>query len=208
MTKREPERLYFIPSGQYIKGMATRSDGRATRERLLAAARKLVAQEGPSALTLDRAAEAAGISKGAVLYHFKSKDALIDALLRSVLDQFDAATQDVQKKASDDAGAYSRAYAIVSFHPRNNTPEVSAGLLAAVTNDISLLKPAVDRHAAYQRQLEDDGIAPAVATLIRLAAGGLYLSRAFGLAPPSDERTAEVLALLLNMISGNEKAKA
>jgi AcrR family transcriptional regulator len=187
--------------------MAQRSDGQATRERLLVAARKLVAREGPSALTLERAAEVAGISKGAVLYHFKSKDALIDALLRSILDQFDTVTDSVQLKDAVKAGAYSRAYAMVSFDPRNNTPEVSAGLLAAVTNDIALLGPAADRHATYQRQLEDDGIDPAIATLVRLAAGGLYLSRAFGLAPPSDERTAEVLALLLDMISGSEKAK-
>jgi AcrR family transcriptional regulator len=187
--------------------MAQRSDGQATRDRLLIAARKLVAREGPSALTLDRAAEAAEISKGAVLYHFKSKDALIDALLRSILDQFDAATGSVLANDAVRDGAYSRAYATVSFDPRNNTPEVSAGLLAAVTNDIALLEPAADRHATYQQQLEADGIDPAVATMVRLAAGGLYLSRAFGLAPPSDERTAEVLALLLDMISGARKAK-
>jgi AcrR family transcriptional regulator len=187
--------------------MAQRSDGQATRERLLIAARKLVARDGPSALTLDRAAEAAGISKGAVLYHFKSKDALIDALLRSILDQFDAATGSVLANDAIRDGTYSRAYATVSFDPRNNTPEVSAGLLAAVTNNIALLAPAADRHATYQRQLDADGIDPAVATLVRLAAGGLYLSRAFGLAPLSDERTVEVLALLLDMISGSQKAK-
>jgi AcrR family transcriptional regulator len=188
--------------------MAQRSDGLATRERLLVASRKLIAQEGPSALTLDRAAEAAGISKGAVLYHFKTKDALIDALLRSILDQFDVAVDAARQKEAVIAGGYSRAYAMVSFDPRNNTPEVSAGLLAAVTNDIALLEPATKRHATYQRQLEEDGIAPSVATLVRLAAGGLYLSRAFGLAPPNAERTAEVLALLLSIIASSGEARA
>jgi AcrR family transcriptional regulator len=187
--------------------MKQRSDGQATRERLLAAARKIVAKHGPSTLTLDRVAEEVGMSKGAVLYHFRTKDALIEALLLSVLDQFDAATKIVMAEEPVQAGSYTRAYALVTFDPRNNTPEVSAGLLAAVTNNITSLAPAVSRHSIYQRQLEKDGIPPAVATLVRLAAGGLYLSRAFDLAPPSQEQTEDVLKLLLTLISDDKRRK-
>ena len=54
-----------------------RKDARATRAKVLAAAAEVVATEGPSALTLARAADAAGVSKGAVLYHFATKNDLI-----------------------------------------------------------------------------------------------------------------------------------
>jgi AcrR family transcriptional regulator len=180
--------------------MAQRSDGLATRERLLAASAMLIATEGPSALTLDRAAEAGGVSKGAILYHFRSKDALVSALVQALLDHFDAATE---KLASSDAvskGSYARAYAKVSFDPRNKSPEAAAGLLVAVANDIALLKPAAERHAEYQQRLEDDGISPTIATLVRLASDGLYFARAFGLAPPSDAQSAKVLKLMLELI--------
>jgi AcrR family transcriptional regulator len=181
--------------------MTQRSDGLATRERILTAAAQLVASGGPSALTLDRAAEVAGTSKGAVLYHYQSKNALIAALVRTALDQFDAASEALVTRSAERPGSYARAYAKVAFDRSSNTPEASAGLLAAVTNDLDLLKPAMKRHAAVQRRLEADQIAPTLATLIRLAADGLYLTRAFGLAPPTDAQAAKVLKLILDLIA-------
>jgi AcrR family transcriptional regulator len=181
--------------------MAQRSDGQATRERLLATAANLIAREGPSALTLDRAAEAAQLSKGAVLYHFKSKDALVEALVLALLEQFDAATDALTAKDVSAKGSYTRAYARVSFNPRNNAPEAASGLLAAVTNNIDLLKPAAASHAEYQRRLEKDGISSTLATLVRLAADGLYFARALDLAPPSDAQSAKVLKLLLALVA-------
>ncbi|MEN9308893.1 MAG: hypothetical protein RL173_2825, partial [Fibrobacterota bacterium] len=48
-----------------------------TRDHILQATATLVLAEGPSALTLEAAAKASGISKGGLLYHFPSKEALI-----------------------------------------------------------------------------------------------------------------------------------
>jgi AcrR family transcriptional regulator len=193
--------LYFVLSGQYSLGMAQRIDGQATYERILATAAQLVASEGPASLTLDRVAKLGGVSKGAVLYHFKSKNALVAALVATTLDQFDAATDALVQRNAGHPGTYTRAYARVTFNPASNTPETCAGLLAAVTNDIDLLTPAIERHAAIQKRLESDGISTTLATLIRLAADGLYLTRAFGLAPPSDAVAAKVLKLLVSLIA-------
>ena len=44
-----------------------------TRDRILQAARELVLEEGASRLTLDAVVVRAGLSKGAFLYHFKTK---------------------------------------------------------------------------------------------------------------------------------------
>jgi AcrR family transcriptional regulator len=183
--------------------MTSRSDGQATRRRILNAAARHIGTHGPAKLTIDSAAEAAGLSKGAVLYHFKTKNALIEALLVNVLDAFDGATTAIIAKDGVARGGYAAAYAKASFDPRNNTPEAAAGLLAAATNNIDLLNPAADRHDAYQQKLEADGISPAIATLVRLAADGLFFARAFKLAPPSDAVTDEVLAMLLALIATN-----
>ena len=184
--------------------MTGRSDGQATRVRLLKAAAYHVGAHGPAKLTLDSAAKAAGLSKGAVLYHFKTKDALVEALLVGVLDQFDMATETIMAKDGASQGSYAAAYAIASFDPRSNTPEAAAGLLAAVTNNIDLLAPAAERHEGYQQKLEADGIPAAVATLVRLAADGLYFARAFKLAPPSDALTEDVLQMLLALVASNK----
>lgn len=58
-----------------------------TETRILRAAHDLLLARGVKALTLERVAAQAKLSKGAVLYHFVTKDALIDAMLRAALAQ-------------------------------------------------------------------------------------------------------------------------
>ncbi len=54
-----------------------------TRE-ILAAAKRLLEQEGIDALTMDEIAQAAGVAKGTLYLYFQSKDELIQALLSQV----------------------------------------------------------------------------------------------------------------------------
>ena len=48
-----------------------------TKERIIRAAEDLVIRDGVSKLTIEAAANEAGLSKGGVLYHFPSRDALV-----------------------------------------------------------------------------------------------------------------------------------
>ncbi|MFB4319859.1 TetR/AcrR family transcriptional regulator [Actinomadura sp. 21ATH] len=59
---------------------------RKRREQLIEATIALVAEHGYAATSLARIAQAAGITKGAVLYHFPSKDAVVAAARTHVLD--------------------------------------------------------------------------------------------------------------------------
>ena len=61
-----------------------------TRKRLLDAAAAVVRRDGAQALTLDAVAAEAGVSKGGLLYHFKSKRELLDAMLEGWLEEFAA----------------------------------------------------------------------------------------------------------------------
>ncbi|AND16081.1 TetR/AcrR family transcriptional regulator [Rathayibacter tritici] len=51
------------------------------RDRVLDAFEQLLIEQGERAATLDAVARRAGVSKGGLLYHFPSKDALVDGLL-------------------------------------------------------------------------------------------------------------------------------
>src|SRR3954454_22441411 len=55
-----------------------------TKTRILSAAELVVLERGVSALTLDAVAEAAGLSKGGLIYHFDSKEALIRAMIARI----------------------------------------------------------------------------------------------------------------------------
>ncbi|GAA1080464.1 TetR/AcrR family transcriptional regulator [Tsukamurella spumae] len=74
----------------------------AARAKLLDAFVKILIEHGERAATLEAVAAEAGVSKGGLLYHFGSKDALVEGLVAR-LDQLVA--QDVELMAAAPEGA-------------------------------------------------------------------------------------------------------
>jgi hypothetical protein len=71
--------------------------------------------------------------------------------------------------------------------------------VAAAANDPKLADPLRERYEIWQRQVEGDGLEPALATLMRLAIDGAWLAELFGLAPPSEKLRDGVLEQLLHL---------
>jgi AcrR family transcriptional regulator len=182
---------------------APRRGASATRERLLDVAEAIVLRAGPDRLTLDAVAREAGISKGGILYHFGTKDALIAAMVARLYDEWDHDIERELASAPDAAapGAWTRAYVRATIDPSSAgpgpTPEVGAAILAAIANDPALLDPLRERFRAWQRSLATDRIDPVLATMLRLAADGLLLAELLDLAPPSAALREQVRARLL-----------
>ena len=77
----------------------------SARDRVLDAYETLLIEAGPAAATLDAVAAGAGVSKGGLLYHFASKDALAAGLLDR-LQERSAADAEAIRTAPDGAVAY------------------------------------------------------------------------------------------------------
>ncbi|MFV8818029.1 TetR/AcrR family transcriptional regulator [Haliea sp. E17] len=56
----------------------------ATREAILAAARKVLASDGPDGLSLSKVAHVAGVNRGTAYQHFETREELIKATVQSV----------------------------------------------------------------------------------------------------------------------------
>ena len=113
---------------------------------------------------------------------------MVDTIIRA----FD---QDIDDRlAGDDTdgpGRFTRAYIRATMEPSSARPDredrLGAALIAAAAAQPELLAPLQVAADRWQARLEDDGIDPTVATLVRLACDGLWLSDLFGLAPlPAD----------------------
>jgi len=158
----------------------------------------VVAERGYSALTLDAVASAAGVSKGGLLYHFASKEALVAGLLEELLSGFE--TDQAAAHAADPTapGAWTRAYLKASAAPpQDESAELaSVALLAAAGHDPSLLAPLQNRYRDWVERLDDDGLPGVDAHVVRLAADGLWAVDLFDLAPPDPALRARILARL------------
>ena len=165
-----------------------------TRNRLLDAADDLVQREGAARLTLEAVAAEAGVSKGGLLYHFPSKEALITALLERRFQRFEEAWRARMAADPDPRGRAVRAYLHVTLE---DPDPAAAGLLAAVATDPALLAPLQAQYRSWQREIAaDPGLTPAEGTLLRLAIDGLWFCGLMGFAPPDPDLRAAIAALV------------
>ncbi len=178
------------PKGKRVDGRGAR--GAATRSRILEATERIVRRDGVVHVTLERVAEEAGISKGGLLYHFASKQALVNALLLHTLERTDQRLKELTE--GSEAGAFASAYldyVRTSEHARNGA---AAGIFAAAALDEGELAPAKAQFAIWQnRLLEEDGLRPETALLVRIVGDGLWLIDLFDLAPPSARERTHLL---------------
>src|SRR5436309_12912230 len=82
---------------------------KTTRQQILMAANKIVQRDGVARLTIDAVAREAKLSKGGVLYHFPSKEALVSGM---VMDHIESFTHDINGNLAEETGAgrWLRAY--------------------------------------------------------------------------------------------------
>jgi AcrR family transcriptional regulator len=169
--------------------------GTDTKGRIIDAAEEVVLRDGVARLTLDAAAAEAGLSKGGVLYHFPTRDALVAGMVEKIIREFD---EDIDRRLDGDSGpgSFTRAYIRATMTPSSPAPEredrLGAAVIAAAAAQPALLVPLQQAADRWQRRLEEDGIDPTMATVVRLACDGLWLCDLFGLAPPTAARRAGV----------------
>ncbi len=170
--------------------------GADTRERLLDAAAAVVRRDGPQALTLDAVAAEAGVSKGGLLYHFRSKRELLDAMLMGFLEEFD---REIAEASEGDTFAHGwvRASDMSGWAASQRATEFA--FLAALVSEPSAMGEVRGRYDAWQGRLIEEADDPVKATVARLAADGLWLADLLGLAPPAGELREQVLARLLEL---------
>jgi AcrR family transcriptional regulator len=156
------------------------------RAKLLDAAETLLLSGSANRLTVAAVAAAAGLSKGGALHHFPTKRALIEALIARALDAFESDFETRAARDPEPAGRWTRAFISASIPARagEGSPlyRMTAAVNAAIAQDADLLNPVRRRYVVWQKRLMEDGIDPVMATLVRLAVDGLWLSEVAGFA--------------------------
>jgi AcrR family transcriptional regulator len=174
---------------------------------LLDAAERIVRRDGSAKLTLDAVAAEAGVSKGGLLYHFATKEALVSAMLGRMLAAFDSAQERAMASDPVRAGRWTRAWVRTSVSPAGPSEHdtTAAGLLAAVATNPELVAPMRDRYAEWRLRAADDGIPPETAAIVALAADGLWMADLLGLSAPVGEQRERIIERLLEMTADSAK---
>jgi AcrR family transcriptional regulator len=153
-------------------GRTTGRDADETRRQIIEAAARLISRRG-SAVPISAIADAAGVSKGGLLYHFASKDELLEAVAGRL---FDAASED------PDPGRLTRAYVRVSF--ADVADEAAAREMIAVAAQL-MHEPRIQQIAAedgarWREDLFGDGLDPAVVRIVLTSTDGVSAAPLWG----------------------------
>ncbi|MEV5827974.1 TetR/AcrR family transcriptional regulator [Spirillospora sp. NPDC052242] len=169
-----------------------------TKRLILDAAAHLIGRHG-TAVPVSDIAEAAGVSKGGLLYHFPNKEELLNGLATDLMTRF---RQNVEQAASEEEdrrpGRLTRAYIRVSF--------AHAGDLTGLRDYIALaahlmFEPGLEELAQqdakqWRSALLDDGLDPAVIRVVIAATDGSNSAPLWG-AVLNDTDRAELEADLI-----------
>jgi AcrR family transcriptional regulator len=172
------------------------------RDRILDAFEELLIEHGERASTLDAVARNAGVSKGGLLYHFASKDALVEG----VLDRLDSQVRiDLERMRSAPAGPvdYFIRTSVSSQSPLDRTI-IAVARLAQGANPRarqSLQRMQADWLAIIEEAVHD----PAVARAVMLLGDGMYYNSALlpaaGPLIATDEDMDSLLAVVADLVA-------
>ena len=147
----------------------------SSRQKLLDAAAELISRHGVQDLTLEGVAAAAGVTKGGLIYHFKTKDDLLGAVVERMTVQLD---QRNRAKASQHGGT-PRALLLALIDDTFDMPpsekRLMTNLLAAASQYPHLLAPAQKLFTSLYGEFADAGKAAGLALAIAAALDGVSL---------------------------------
>lgn len=173
------------------------------KKSILTAATEIVQEEGVVKLTLEAVAKRAGVSKGGLLYHFPSKEALIKGMVEEWTNNYFEYIHSLVNSDNKDNGKWSRAFIKSSFSDLENK-NLNAALTAAMFINPDLLDDFKQKYDILQKKLLNDGIDPVKITIARLSIDGLWLTGTFGISPLNEELKIQVFDELIKMIQGEE----
>jgi len=175
-------------------------NGRAeTRAAILGAAARIVEREGARHLTIEAVGREAQVSKGGVLYHFATKQALLEAMLERLIEQGRIRNDALRETHRDTANPVLRA-AVLSERDQSGAERAMAlSILAAAAENPELLAPARE---AFVESLADAGASTeprALGWVVAIAIEGLRLLDMLKLLPLAEAERQEVHDMLLDL---------
>lgn len=112
------------------------------RALILDSAALIVEQSGAAHLTIDAVAAAAEVSKGGVLYHFPSKQALLEGMLERLINQMTERTSAYREQHSEFGNSALIARIVEEHQQQPVERAMSRAILAAAAVNPELLEPA------------------------------------------------------------------
>lgn len=178
----------------------TKSATLSTKDRIIHAAMDITHNEGARHLIIDAVTVKTGLSKGGALYHFPSKNALLEGLalhtLARVREQIDARVS----RSQDRPNATLHALSGLLGDVLDDALTLPVALLAASAENPERLKPVRAEFQGIWQAIRSETTNEPRAMVIWCAIGGMHFLNMFSLTPGGKAQLTQCLTELKAMI--------
>ncbi|MXN30187.1 TetR/AcrR family transcriptional regulator [Delftia sp. CH05] len=147
----------------------------SSRKKLLTAAANLIAEDGVMNLTIERTAANAGVTKAGLVYHFKTRDELLSALVENMVEELDSQTHgSEQVKRESTPKSLLSSMENLTFNMPPEQKRFLANMLAVASTHEHLMPPVRTLFAKGYNGL-DCGGNPGLTLILAAALDGILL---------------------------------
>lgn len=182
-----------------------------TIDQIFFAVMELILKGGLTAVTLSSVCKRAGISKGGLMHHYPTKEALVDAFVSRSSDECLGEIHAHLEPIAAGSGKRTKAFVdLMLKDPAMCKPESSREIAAVM---IALMQGRMVSHAEdhYDRlavELQGDGVSSAIVELVVASVDGLWLQAAVLPTDRVAKRAAQIRLQLRRLIDADLKKSA
>jgi len=166
-----------------------------TTAQILSAALNVAADQGAGKVTLDAVAKASGLSKGGLLYHFPTKEALISAMIQQLIDETETSRLALMQQGDNVLAAVIKAHANFSSQVKGNT---AMAILAAAADQPALLAPVQQISRKVMHEIAEASGDNSEALMLLLASEAMIFQELLHISPFSSEQKANLDRYMLS----------
>jgi AcrR family transcriptional regulator len=181
-------------------GIAMARAPQETRAKLLDATIAILVADGAAHLTLDAVAHQAQVSKGGLLHHFPTKEALLRGLAELAAQLWsERLGHELAQEPEGQAGRLSRAYIRATFDRPAEEINLMLALARVVSTEPVLLTHWREIYDQPSTAADDDGLPAGRALTIQIACDGLWFGDVTGMALVADSMREQIRTELLRL---------
>jgi AcrR family transcriptional regulator len=169
------------------------------RAQLLEVAAELCAEVGIPNASLEAISRRAGVSKGGLLHHFPTKQALIEALTETLLADLSERIELHVAQDPDPRGRFTRAYLLACLEYRKKPTSDHWDTLAIMLGTEPGMRTRWTKWLSANMKRHGEREDTTACLIVRMAADGVWFSEAVGIPSVPRKQQGEFLQTLLSM---------
>jgi AcrR family transcriptional regulator len=194
--------ILTIPSSRYsqnIKGVWFMSPRHSSYDIIVDAAEAVVVEAGAVHMTLGAVAAKAGISKGGLLHHFPSKEALLEAMINRLIKTREESRKKIRGELPESPTRELKAHMLAALLRDKKYDRVGAPLLAPLAHNPKLAEPVREAIRKVYADIVSAGVKFERAAVLALAADGLLIQETLSISPFTEEQRSRIVEELLRL---------